>query len=180
MKVTEATLQAVIMNWAMEEKHHALILPNSNSLYSWEADLITVTQAGLAHEFEIKLNIADYRRDAKKRKHFHLGEASYGPSYFWYVTHDFDIEPYDKAGWIKIHYDEKACRFRLNVIKNAPRLNAAKISDRDQLAIGRMLSFRLKNECVRQYVKALREEALKAQVELQLEPTHAQPVMSDL
>lgn len=164
MKITESTLQAIIMEWAMEEKHHALILPNSNNFFHWEADLITVTQAGLAHEFEIKLNIADFKRDAEKRKHRWIGDPTYAPAYFWYVTHDFEIEPPQKAGWIKIRFDDESCRWKINVVKNAPRLNKWRIDERRQLEIGRLLSFRLKN-FYRKYMYLNQVEAEEAVTE---------------
>lgn len=147
--VTETTIQAILMEWALDEKHHQIVLPNPTQFFSWECDLISVTQASLVHEYEIKLNLADYKRDAAKRKHFWIGESENAPAYFWYVTCQFDIDPPEKAGWIHVRYDEKTCRWKIDIRKQAPRLNNWKISDRDRIDLARLLSYRLKNHYTR-------------------------------
>lgn len=145
MKVTEATIQAVLMHWAMNDKHHPYVLPNSNAFfhYLWECDLISVTQAGLCHEYEIKLNRSDYKRDAEKRKHHWLGDHANAPAYFWYVTYGFEIEPPEKAGWISICYED--FKWKLDIKKNAPRLNAWRLNEQKQMEIARLLSWRITN-----------------------------------
>jgi len=151
--VTERTIQAVVMGWAMQEKHHSLVIPNSNTLFQWEADLITVTRAGLTHEFEIKLNAADYKRDAaKESKHWTLrGVDGFGPCYFWYVTHGFEIDPPEHAGWLQVDCLDQ--EWRVYVKKDAPRLNGRKITDRQHADIARMLSWRIANYTRRHYLK---------------------------
>lgn len=157
LKITEATIQSVLIGWVMEEKHHQCVLPNSNQFFRWECDLISVTVAGLAHEYEIKLNRADYNRDATKRKHNWLGDGVYAPAYFWYVTHEFEIEPPEKAGWIRVWLDEEKCKWRLEVKKNAPRLNNWKIDTRMHVAIARLLSFRIMNHYRRSFMFARKD-----------------------
>lgn len=162
MKISEAHLQAIVMNWAMVEKHHRYVLPNSNSFFHpglWESDLISVTSAGLCHEFEIKISHADYLRDAKKRKHLFLGDDQLAPAYFWYVTFGFEIEPPEKAGWISIHKEPSKeisytsyygdpkkyidYGWKLEIKKEAPRLNTWKISEKDKIQIAHLLSWRM-------------------------------------
>jgi hypothetical protein len=151
--VTEKIIQSVVMSWAMQQKHHALVLPNSNTFFQWEADLITVTRAGLTHEFEIKLNPADYRRDAAKEyKHWTLRKQDgFGPGYFWYVTYCFDIDPPEHAGWLKAQYSDG--EWAVFVRKDAPRLGGRKITDRQIGDIARMLSWRIANYARRHYVE---------------------------
>lgn len=150
--VTEATIQAILMTWALDEKHHMIVLPNSNQFFNWESDLISVTQSSMVHEYEIKLNRADYNRDAGKRKHRWIGDLSNAPAYFWYVTCDFDIEPPAKAGWIHVRYNDADSRWKLDVRKQAPRLNKWKITDAKRIYLARLLSYRLKNQFNRFYV----------------------------
>lgn len=147
--VSERTVQAVLMRWAMESKSHVYVLPNSNGFFQWEADLLSVTRAGLVHEYEIKLNRADYRRDGiKKLKHQMLMAASVaGPAYFWYVTHGFDIEPPEHAGWIRV--GQVAAGWVVDVRREAPRLRSWKLDDWHQLALARALSFRITNSWCR-------------------------------
>ena len=143
--ITEKTIQAGLMTWAMQERHHALVVPNSNTLFSWEADLITVTRAGLTHEYEIKLNPADYKRDAvKEHKHWTIRRGDgFGPCYFWYVTHDFEIDPPDHAGWLLVDCIDG--HWNVHVKKDAPRFDGLRITDRRYSDIARMLSWRLAN-----------------------------------
>jgi hypothetical protein len=158
LKVIEATIQAVLMNWVMNDKHHPYVLPNSNGFFHWEADLISVTQAGLCHEYEIKLNRADYRRDAEKRKHYWLGDLTSAPAYFWYVTFEFEIEPPEKAGWIYVYL--KDWTWKVDVRKVAPRLNSWKASEQKQIEIARLLSWRITNLYRRRFMnlKDIHEE----------------------
>ena len=147
MSITEATIQAVLMLWCMNDKHHVYMIPNSNTFLnsSWETDLISVTRAGLCHEYEIKLNIADYRRDAKKRKFIwgYLGEQKHAPAYFWYATSNFKIDPPETAGWLNIYYNPDRYRWEVDVKKEAPRLNSWKMTEQKQKDAARLLSWRL-------------------------------------
>jgi hypothetical protein len=164
MKATEASMQALVMRWAMIEKHHALVVPGATSFfhYGWEADVISVTPAGLAHEFEIKISKADYCRDAKKYKHHFIGDQANAPAYFWYVTCGFEIDPPEKAGWIYIReaneIDDPLYRVNtgldwvLRVRKEAPRLNKWHIETKKQIEIARLLSWRVTNLFTRQYL----------------------------
>lgn len=162
MKVTEATLQAILMHRAMEVIKHELVLPNTGAhwgtFYAWEADLISVTKSGLIHEYEIKLTKSDYRADfGKENKHSTLADNRWTnkPNYFWYVTYELDIEPPDYAGWILVQDNEHRGNGRWRsdtwngyewaVMREAPRLHSKRISDRQREAMGRLLSFRLKN-----------------------------------
>ena len=119
--VTESTIQAVLMGYAMETKKHQFAVPNVTLIYPWEADMISVTSSWLVHEYEIKISRSDFIADKnKKMKHsdlrqrystgeemrkpktaheralFDMGLTSpfkrSTPNYFWYVTNGFDIE----------------------------------------------------------------------------------------
>lgn len=148
MKVTEKTIQAVLMRWAMAHNMECAV-PNTVEVFHWEADLITVTKAGLLHEFEIKISASDYKADKKKFvKHWNLenGLRSNGPAYFWYVTHGFDIEPPEYAGWLRVHErPDMPGNFFVRVLKSAPRLHTNKIEPRRQAQILRSLAWRLVN-----------------------------------
>lgn len=58
---------------------HRLFCPNTTTVFPWEADLVSLTRAGLSHEFEIKISRADFRADFKKEeKHRILSEKFAG------------------------------------------------------------------------------------------------------
>jgi|SRR3972149_2314134 len=142
MKISEHVIQSILMKWLMEEKHHEFVIPNSTSLFgTWESDLVSVTKSGLLHEFEIKISRSDFKKDADKYKHHHIGKDSYSPAYFWYVTFGFEIEVPEKAGWIEIV--SKRDKYKILIRKEAPRLNTWKPNKETQIA--RLLSWRLTN-----------------------------------
>lgn len=155
--VTEKTIQAALMVWAMQERSHTFVLPNVTTLFPWEADLISVTRAGLTHEYEIKLTAADYRRDADKWKHTLMRGASAldarGPCYFWYATHGFEIEPPENAGWLRVECVDGA--WRVVEVKAAPRLHGRRAGDRhwSWADVARLLSFRITNHYKRFFVE---------------------------
>ncbi len=161
-KTTERTIQVLLAQEAMIENKHDMVVPNSRLFWYCEADFLSVTKAGLIHEYEIKLSISDYKADfKKKRKHRELSTrkittyqgAPAIPSYFWYVTYDFDIEPPEYAGWMKVIPDmvrrwdfgadeEYYERYRLDIKKVAPRLHRKKVTDKQRRTMARSLSFR--------------------------------------
>ncbi len=151
MKITEKTIQAVLMQWLMTNKHECVV-PNTTNVFSWEADLISVTKAGLAHEFEIKISASDYKADARKvNKHWRLQNTQHGPAYFWYVTYGFEIDPPPYAGWMKVVEVHGAPRCQLVV--PAPRLHNNKITDKQRFQILRSLSWQLANMSALLWIK---------------------------
>jgi hypothetical protein len=146
MKVTEQHIQAILMNYLMNQRHHDCVIPNSTTFFSWEADVISITKARLVHEFEIKLNMADFKRDAQKEwKHSRIGSQKNSPAYFWYATFEFEINPPPKAGWILVKRNEKKYGwvFNIEVKKDAPRLNTWKPEPYKIADALRLVSFRL-------------------------------------
>lgn len=143
------------MRWLMSANYQCVI-PNSNQFFSWEADLIAINRSWLISEFEIKLNMADYKRDATKHKHHFIGNQDRAPAYFWYVTYDFDIEPPIHAGWIKIKkvsYPELREQWHWNIeIKKRPkRLNRWYLTESHLKQALRLASWQLSNSFYKQY-----------------------------
>jgi hypothetical protein len=155
MSYTERSIEKIVMRWLLNDKKHRIVVPNSTTLFRWEADIASVTRAGYAHEIEIKISKGDFARDKKKFwKHQCLTDCMtlvprYTiPNYFWYCTPDcleVDVPPY--AGWLvvspwgKSHFVEER--------KPAPRLHTVKIADKKLADTARLLSFRLLSEMTR-------------------------------
>jgi hypothetical protein len=150
-KVCEGHIQAALANWAMNGHNHTFFINNSNTLFSWEADFLSVTAAGFVHEFEIKLSLSDYKRDALKWKHQHIGSPTRSPAYFWYATHGFDIEPPSNAGWVSVYQDPKLLYWHVEVKKEAPRLNTWKVDDHFKKHSMRIISFMVLNLMMKHY-----------------------------
>ena len=129
--MNETTMQAIVMQFAMETRHHNATLPNATLVYPWEVDVLSITRGLFTHEFEIKVTAADYRADfRKKEKHYRLREnrtyqgRSLTPNYFWYVTWDIlitDLPPY--AGWIQVTSNNRFGGYDLLIAREAPRLH---------------------------------------------------------
>ncbi len=144
--MNEKQIQTLLMREMVVRRQHKAAIPNSRELLWHEADLITVTKAGLVHEFEIKRTMADYRREfrTKQGKHQIIKSVAYNscPNYFWFVTL-FDIDPPDYMGWIKL---DPSDRYPINYKKEAPRLHGRKWGDEKVAKMARLLSFRLLSE----------------------------------
>lgn len=64
--VSEAFLQDALYRY-LRGKGCWPIFPNIDCITGYEADMMVITKAGYAHEYEIKLCISDFRADLKKR-----------------------------------------------------------------------------------------------------------------
>lgn len=142
------------MQYVLGDLHHECAIPNTTLVYYWEADLLSITRAGLVHEFEIKLSYQDFKADAKKNKHWFIENKTKSPSYFWYVTYNFDVTPPEKAGWIKITKTENTFNFgwRVEVRKSAPRLHTQKLSETQKAQIIRSLAHRVFSAYYEKYI----------------------------
>ena len=106
MKMNEFTIQNALYAHLVK-KGHEFIIPNIY-LGHLESDLISVTKAGFIHEYEIKLNTADFKADFKKTKHAHMRNRHYQfRNYFWFVA-PIDLidigEIPEYAGFIEISF----------------------------------------------------------------------------
>jgi hypothetical protein len=158
MKTTEATLQAILMQWTMEVRNHVYIIPNNTVVLPWEADLLSFTKAGIIHEFECKLNVYDYRADSKKQfKHQYLSLKfeKRCPNYFWYATlAGFEIEPPEYAGWVVLLSDARK-PWHVEVRKEAPRLHKEKATEWQMKAAYRCMAHHLRQEYWARYAEKL-------------------------
>ena len=72
MKVTEKTVQNALYRY-LQRSGVWPIFPNMDCLTGYEADILTITRSGYAHEYEIKLSLSDFKAYQKKRhKHASL------------------------------------------------------------------------------------------------------------
>jgi hypothetical protein len=143
--VTERQIQYVI--YLRNHKRFRVLMPNYTPAGWWECDMFGVTKAGYFHEFEIKLTVTDFRKDAKKKrqdswqwigheqqtipgksKHESVGSTK-GPAMFWYVTPEGLIDVAELPPWAGLQViTERHGRYAI-VAKEAPRLHREKIAD---------------------------------------------------
>jgi hypothetical protein len=124
------------------------VIPNYTPAGWFECDLFELTAAGFFVEYEIKLSLADFRRDAEKFrrewdpavrvqidrvKHHEIAAADpRGPSRFWYVVPEGLLTPEivpQWAGLIIARHRSGYSRphdFTTEELKSAPRLHKVK------------------------------------------------------
>lgn len=108
----------------------------------WECDLVMISNSGYWHEFEVKLTLADFRRDREKsreagpwasrvveNKHELMANSDRGPCCFWYVA-PLGVIPVVAlpawAGLIEIEQNGKYLYERTTV--KAPRRHGQKVA----------------------------------------------------
>ena len=99
---TEKTIQDALFRY-LRSGNTSLIFPNMDTITMYEADILAITRAGYAYEYEIKISLADFRADLKKRcKHASLSGSvkkipypySWGKEREVYVLSDAPEDPY--------------------------------------------------------------------------------------
>ncbi len=162
----EGTIQ-YRMHAELLSRGHKMVAPNvSWSWLSWEADLISVTQAGYWNEFEIKRTLADFIRDFEKPKHRRFAEtwkpepikhddpSPYAvrmvariPNYFWYVAPAEATPPCipDYAGLIQVTEgtnDKYLNNLKVEYVKKAKMLHGSKLSTEGYTSMLRSVMFK--------------------------------------
>lgn len=140
-----------------------VVLPSYTPAGWWENDVFMISESGYWHEFEIKLTLADFRRDAEKsmadrktgrwekdpatgrdhwvqdheNKHDLLAKSDRGPCSFWYVA-PLGVIPVSAlpawAGLIEIEVNGKYAYERAPTVK-APRRHGSKIDEKIKRAV---------------------------------------------
>lgn len=144
MLITERFLQNALFRDLDGRRHH-LIAPNVN-LFGWESDLLSVTKTSLICEYEIKCSRSDFQADFQKvAKHSMLrlrAEPEFMPAYFYYAVPRDLIDKSEVPEYAGLIYVYPVLQY----IKRAPRLHAAKISERHITYIHRGLMVRFWKE----------------------------------
>lgn len=136
----------------MHSQSSMLMIPNYTPAGWWECDLLRITKAGYAEEFEVKVSISDFKADAKKTdgpthgwdaeqrksvvvkeavtKHERLSRGDpKGPCRFWFAMPEEIAEQVQIPEWAGlISFGGRSMTGR--VIKVAPQLHRQKISDK--------------------------------------------------
>lgn len=154
LTLKEQDVQHVLYS-AYSQRRHEYITPNT-TLFGFESDLITVTPAGFAYEFEIKLTRADYQADTKKHaKHMAYANAKHNPrkrernvapNAFYYVTPENLLENLiipEHAGHIEVIVPNGRAQIRLR--KKAPHLHHHKLPETQLQYLARGLMIRYWN-----------------------------------
>ncbi len=148
---TELSMQRRLAHDLMARGHQAVV-PNVQ-LASWEADLVSVTQAGYLHEWEIKVTRSDYLDDfrRKKRKHRVLSSpghlrSAYYPSRLWYVVPVGLIGPEEVPEYAGLVCINGGAYVRCaEVLREAPQLHNHPITERQWRWLTRISTYKLWN-----------------------------------
>ena len=124
-----------------------MCVPNCGA-FGWESDLVRVSSAMYASEYEIKVTREDFRRDAKKTARVEalvmadgtLRAQGLTPSQFWYAA-PVGVIPHDElpeyAGLVEL-----PGRKAVIVVKPAPRLHKVKLTPERVLFLTRGVALR--------------------------------------
>jgi hypothetical protein len=108
--MTEHEAQNLLHRYASIRQHECIV-PNVFAAYSWESDVLSITRAGYVHEYEIKVSLADFKKDAGKTEKHEILKTGSRP------TSDCEQRFIDKSIPIKwCNYDPATNR----VIGNRP------------------------------------------------------------
>lgn len=145
--MNESDAQKILYRDFIKDKRHVLAVPNCKALYPrGESDLISVTEAGLVHEFEIKTSEKDFDRDFRDKnfKHEVLEEQAptedkCTPNYFWFAM------PRNVCEAVEVpEYAGKICigNSGADVQEKAPRRHSDHITDRARKYLERGVTIR--------------------------------------
>ncbi|KKN34709.1 hypothetical protein LCGC14_0790910 [marine sediment metagenome] len=117
----------------LDRRGHRFILPNV--LVDWgEADMLSITQAGYMHEWEIKVRRDDFYADFKKNKHMWLeGPMAQEPggrctaSSLWYVMPEGLVPQLDVPDYAGLVF--MIGRYGVSIMRNAPKLHQRKVGE---------------------------------------------------
>ena len=132
-----------------------IIICSNTEAIGAEADLLVVQPSGYVLEFEIKVSRADFKADFRKAaKHAGLasgGRTSHrtaaGPNYFYFAVPAGLVRPDEVpayCGLVYIHGLDEAGRSyeRAEIVRTAPRLHAARASEKTLRRIARSLMYK--------------------------------------
>lgn len=110
MKWTEDHAVAVLCHWLLRERRMRLVVPNVHFLDVWESDVLALDNNLSAHEFEIKVSLADFKRELvdKKEKHKELARGKLPLLHFYFVAPVAMLSPEllpPYAGLIELDHD---------------------------------------------------------------------------
>lgn len=143
----EMTEKTIVSRLLSDRWGKSFCLPNYTPPKWWECDMFERTSAGYFREYEVKITVADFRRDGQKatevynnaqlsekkqEKKFELLAAGdpRGPSQFFYVTPEglLDRETLPPwAGWIEIYSVEGSRGLHERVRVKAPQIHRIKL-----------------------------------------------------
>jgi len=172
MTLTERTVQR--MFWHFHAGSCEFCCPNFTPVGWYECDIFAITKAGLFHELEIKLTVADFKADAKKHdrspyrwtnghytkcdisqsKHERLASHDVeGPSRFYFVVPEGLIEAKDVPEWAGLRFLEQTTGGEwydgLHTVKKAPLLHKQKVGQPVRDKLTQSLYYRFWNERIR-------------------------------
>lgn len=142
----------------------------------WECDVFEITESGYFNEFEIKVSVADFKRDGKKdgrhdqTKHQAIATGNpHGPSRFWFVIPrelESKILPLMPpwAGLLTGELSTSDWRQQgiIREVIGAPRLHKAKVEDRIRVDVRNNCYHRYKTHLWKSYYRHMAHLSLRA------------------
>jgi hypothetical protein len=129
------------------QRRNYLVIPNvSWGFLSYEADMLVVSKSRYCTEIEIKISVADWKKDFEKRKHLN-GRSDERIKYQYYAAPIKLAEKYAElelpTGWGVIGVTEND---QVRILKEATARHARKLTDKEVLILARLACFRVWRE----------------------------------
>lgn len=158
--ITSKDIQSFILKHWLQEHHNPYTVANFSSGGYGEADVLAISRAGIATEFEIKMSRSDFFADFKKPKHKYFQRENLKgnlqslyiklPNKFYFACPKGLIKPQEVPEYAGLIYFTK---FRLNgqeqpyiefsYEKKAPYIHRVKVDESIYKSIASVLSSRM-------------------------------------
>jgi hypothetical protein len=132
------------------QRRNYLVIPNvSWGFLNYEADMLVISKSKYATEIEVKVSMADWKKDFEKYKHNDVDER---------IKYQYYAAPYELAirytelelpnGWGVISVGDPNAKWGtegrgVNILKEAEARDAKKITDNELLLLARLACFRV-------------------------------------
>lgn len=152
--------QAIHSVWAEWSKTCQIAAPNGY-FYMWESDLLMISKTGFTTEYEIKLSVQDFKRDASKEGNWVQGVQlskyeslvkGLGPNRFFYVFPKGMIDREQVPEWAGIieiseyHYSDSINWHKASIVRNPAWLHKEKVSEKLLQKISTCLYYKVFNK----------------------------------
>jgi hypothetical protein len=137
----ESVLNKKLEAWEIEErlrfyltaKQHRFVLKNFY-IRHWECDVFSVSAHGVTNEYEVKVTLADYKRDQRKNcgdenKHALIQEGKRVNKFWYVIPSTWSVEVPEYAGVLHYWQDDNDSHIHIRKIKEAKMLHNGKLSE---------------------------------------------------
>ena len=158
-KITTKEITSALLRREVIERKRELVMPNYTPDGWWECDVLSVSDAGYASEFEIKTSRGDFFRDFSKEKR--QGEATMAKHdrlvldnrviseyYFVVPAHMVTLDEIPPYAGVIFCVRDNSGRVRCDLVRSPEKFRGAFFSQQEMTRMRRNAHFRLLNKMI--------------------------------